>query len=113
MHRRYSSFRLMVSVNEAVARGLSLSPELGMLRGLPSLCQGGDTISLLRLFHYFPYSNNDSNDSDSEGNGDGGTGNGSSGSDRKNGGDDDGDSRKHNREIGGAGSIGSSPHTDW
>lgn len=51
-----SSFRLMVSVNEAVSRGLSQSLGLG-LEDLPALCQGGETISLLRVFHYFPYTN--------------------------------------------------------
>eukprot|EP00752_Nemacystus_decipiens_P012401 g10988.t1 len=87
-----SLFRLMVSVNEAVARGLSLCPDLG-LQGLPSLCQGGDTISLMRLFHYFPYGNDD-----------GGGGNGK--------GDGDGGASRRERESG-AGKIGSSPHTDW
>ena len=46
----------MVSVNEAVCLGLSLCRGLG-LEHLPTLCRGGETISLLRLFHYFPYRN--------------------------------------------------------
>lgn len=49
----------MVSVNEAIARGLSLA--LGLVdeddQDLSRLCKGGDTISLMRLFHYFPYEN--------------------------------------------------------
>lgn len=93
----------MVSVNEAVARGISLCPDLG-LQGLPSLCQGGDTISLLRLFHYFPYgSGNDSAGDETAG---GGGGDGSS--DGK-----CGSNRESNREESGPGKIGSSPHTDW
>lgn len=61
-HQRHLSMkktRLMVSVNEAIARGLSLA--LGLAdkddQDLSRLCEGGDTISLLRLFHYFPYEN--------------------------------------------------------
>lgn len=46
----------MVGVNEAVSRGLSQSLDLD-LEDLPTLCRGGDTISLMRAFHYFPYSN--------------------------------------------------------
>lgn len=83
----------MVSVNEAVARGLSLSPDLG-LQDLPTLCQGGDTISLLRLFHYFPYDNNAS-------------------SSENRGGDEDSSPKSGGGEEGRAGKIGSSPHTDW
>ena len=50
------SSRQMVAVNEAVSLGLSLCGGLG-LEDLPTLCRGGETISLLRLFHYFPYRN--------------------------------------------------------
>lgn len=46
----------MVSVNEAVSRGLAFCFDLG-LQDLPALCSEGDTISLMRLFHYFPYRN--------------------------------------------------------
>lgn len=44
----------MVQVAEAVTRALSVA--LGMDEDyLPSYCTEGDTISLMRLFHYFPY----------------------------------------------------------
>ncbi|CBJ26728.1 putative oxidoreductase [Ectocarpus siliculosus] len=127
-------FRLMVSVNEAVARGLSLSLDLG-LQDLPALCQGGDTISLLRLFHYFPYSNDAASNSNSSGGGSGG-GSGTGSGNRKD--DDDGSAKavastgsgtgeencgnddtgnsggsSGSQEGSGAGNIGSSPHTDW
>ena len=46
----------MVAVNEAVSLGLSLCRCIG-LEDLLTLCRGGETISLLRLFHYFPYRN--------------------------------------------------------
>lgn len=52
----------MVAVNEAVSLGLSLCRGIG-LEDLPTLCRGGDTISLLRLFHYFPYRNDANPDS--------------------------------------------------
>lgn len=52
----------MVSLHEAVAQGLAMSTELG-LEKLPSLCPGGETISIARLLHYLPYKN-DSHDSD-------------------------------------------------
>ncbi|TPX63686.1 hypothetical protein SpCBS45565_g06438 [Spizellomyces sp. 'palustris'] len=43
----------MVQVAEAVMRALSVA--LGMDEGyLPSFCAEGETISLMRLFHYFP-----------------------------------------------------------
>ncbi|KAI8920890.1 hypothetical protein DFJ77DRAFT_447739 [Powellomyces hirtus] len=44
----------MVQVAEAVTRALSVA--LGMdAEYFPSFCKEGDTISLMRLFHYFPY----------------------------------------------------------
>ncbi|CAM9311816.1 unnamed protein product, partial [Phaeothamnion confervicola] len=47
-------FAQMVRASEAVARGLSLG--LGQPENfLAGLCGGGDTISLMRLFHYVPY----------------------------------------------------------
>lgn len=46
----------MVSLHEALAKGLAMSTELG-LENLPSLCPGGETISIARLFHYLPYQN--------------------------------------------------------
>ena len=97
-----------MSVNEAVARGLSLCPDLG-LQGLPDLCQGGDTISLLRLFHYFPYGNDDDDDDDGGGGGGGGSGGGTGGNGKTRS-DGDGES---NRPESGPGKTGSSPHTDW
>lgn len=105
--------RLMVSVNEAVARGLSLCPpDLG-LQGLSDLCRGGDTISLLRLFHYFPYGNVNGNDDGGDGSG---SGSGSNGK-KSDGGDSSIEGGSNSREDesggGGAGKIGSSPHTDW
>lgn len=50
--------RLMVFVHEAIARGLSIALGLPHDDNLSKLCEGGDTISLMRLFHYFPYENN-------------------------------------------------------
>lgn len=57
------SSRQMVAVNEAVSLGLSLCRGVG-LEDLPTLCRGGETISLLRLFHYFPYRNDANPDRD-------------------------------------------------
>lgn len=59
----------MVSVNEAVTLGLSLCPGTG-LEDLPTLCRGGETISLLRLFHYFRYHNNTNPDNNNTDGGD-------------------------------------------
>ncbi|CAM9174576.1 unnamed protein product [Choristocarpus tenellus] len=54
--RMIELFRLMVRVCESVSRGVSLG--LGLEdEELRTLCTGGDTISLMRLFHYFPYQN--------------------------------------------------------
>ncbi|KAJ3073813.1 hypothetical protein HK102_005935 [Quaeritorhiza haematococci] len=45
----------MIKVSEALTRILSLA--LGKDESyLPQFCEGGDTISLMRMFHYFPYS---------------------------------------------------------
>lgn len=95
--------RLMASVNEAVARGLSLCPALG-LQGLPTLCQGGDTISLLRLFHYFPYGDEGDGTCERDGTAGGGGGGDCASSSNESG---------SSREKSEAGKIGSSPHTDW
>eukprot|EP00903_Cladosiphon_okamuranus_P015074 g13944.t1 len=105
-------FRQMVSVNEAVARGLSLCPDLG-LQGLPNLCHGGDTISLLRLFHYFPYG--DGNHTTGDTNTCGSVEDGSSSNGKIDGDSirDGSRSRSRSREDNGPGKIGSSPHTDW
>ncbi|CAM9609787.1 unnamed protein product, partial [Scytosiphon promiscuus] len=100
-------FRNMVAVNEAVARGISSIEDAG-LPDLPDLCRGGETISLMRVFHYLPYSND----------GDGGS---SSGGDRKGGSGGQGEAAGSLAEgvdetclkQGAAGKIGSSPHTDW
>ncbi|CAM9316355.1 unnamed protein product [Discosporangium mesarthrocarpum] len=51
-------FRLMVGVSEAISKGVSVGLGLGEAR-LPELCREGETISLMRLFHYFPYDNED------------------------------------------------------
>ncbi|CAM9480375.1 unnamed protein product [Ascophyllum nodosum] len=79
-----SFFRLMVSVHEAVTRGLAMSADLG-LEELPSLCCGGETISVSRLMHYFPYSNDP----------------------------DGGDGDPNTLGSSAVEKIGSSPHTDW
>lgn len=54
----------MVAVNEAVSVGLSLALGLKTGEDLPNLCRGGDSISFLRLFHYFPYENGPATDSE-------------------------------------------------
>ena len=49
-----NSFRNMCEISEALSKGYSLS--LGYPENyLGDFCRKGDTISLMRLFHYFPY----------------------------------------------------------
>lgn len=120
-------FRQMVAVNEAVSLGLSLCRGIG-LEDLPTLCRGGDTISLLRLFHYFPY-RNDANPDSNTGVGDcqsgehpdpgarggeeeaeaGGAGAGS----HQEGQTSEGKGSTAGSAVPEPGKIGSSPHTDW
>ncbi|CAM9406694.1 unnamed protein product, partial [Hapterophycus canaliculatus] len=112
-------FRKMVAVNEAVARGISSVADLG-LPDLPELCRGGETISLMRVFHYFPYGNDDGGEDGGENGSSNGSSSSSSNQKSGEGGDEDGvtdgpgkGGETRSRKQEGAGKIGSSPHTDW
>lgn len=45
----------MISVSEAVSRGLALALGPQQDRDLDTCCRGGETISIMRIFHYLPY----------------------------------------------------------
>ncbi|CAM9279218.1 unnamed protein product, partial [Heterosigma akashiwo] len=82
-----SLFHQMVKVAETISEGLSEA--LGEEKEfLPSICRNGNTISLMRLFHYFPYKDHLASDVCS----DAAVGSSCSLENEK---------------------IGSSPHTDW
>jgi hypothetical protein len=92
-------YATMIAVSEAVTRGFSLA--VGEQSDyLASFCGDGDTISLLRLFHYFPYARyealTDVNDDDDDGTAKSGK-----------------EANSSTQETPRTRKVGSSPHTDW